>query len=287
MHKPSPSYTYAGGPPSKYPSSHGTSSAFSASANANEDWTKISDLAERRRIQNRIAQRNYRKKLKRRLEDLERRAGSSSVSPPQTHQELQRSNSQNSDDAYSHDSMSTVTEQDSTHRHLSTVPFSSDQYASILQQDRQQPMFAHQYTRQLSTSPPPTFVGSYPSQDHMPCYSYPQHTPRYKMVSVPESHYRPTIPTTLPGMVPHHSGSIKQESTYAEDDSMGPFSMNFAAMAGLDMSSTHGYQASHPQTPPLSDCFEHSITGSPSDSLLMYPRTPVSIPASPPQFSRR
>jgi len=39
----------------------GTSSAFSTSAHPNEDWTKISDLAERRRIQNRIAQRNYRK----------------------------------------------------------------------------------------------------------------------------------------------------------------------------------------------------------------------------------
>jgi hypothetical protein len=41
--------------------SYGTSSAFSNSASPDEDWTKISDLAERRRIQNRIAQKNYRK----------------------------------------------------------------------------------------------------------------------------------------------------------------------------------------------------------------------------------
>lgn len=72
----------------KYPTAHSTSSgmyidsrlntanasqahaitAFSASANPNEDWTKISDLAERRRIQNRIAQRNYRTQQPRRTQ---------------------------------------------------------------------------------------------------------------------------------------------------------------------------------------------------------------------------
>lgn len=59
--------------PSRYQSYHSyqpasssrlpASSAVSPNAYPDEDWTKISDLSERRRIQNRIAQRNYRKPM--------------------------------------------------------------------------------------------------------------------------------------------------------------------------------------------------------------------------------
>ncbi|KAG0642298.1 hypothetical protein HOY80DRAFT_649538 [Tuber brumale] len=43
-----------------------------------DDWRKVTDLNERRKIQNRLAQRNYRRKLRQRLEELERQAGKNS-----------------------------------------------------------------------------------------------------------------------------------------------------------------------------------------------------------------
>ncbi|EGE85689.2 hypothetical protein BDDG_08634 [Blastomyces dermatitidis ATCC 18188] len=65
------------------------SSAFSASAHPNEDWTKISDLAGQRRIQNRIAQRKYRKKLEQQhVESLKQNIASSSASLGQSNRKL-------------------------------------------------------------------------------------------------------------------------------------------------------------------------------------------------------
>ncbi|CAI6076227.1 unnamed protein product [Clonostachys chloroleuca] len=57
--------------------SYANTSASSCLINANEEWTQISDPAQRRRLQNRLAQRKYRNRIKRRLEELERKAPAS------------------------------------------------------------------------------------------------------------------------------------------------------------------------------------------------------------------
>jgi hypothetical protein len=109
-------------------------------------------------------------------------------------------------------------------------------------------MFSHQYTRQLSTSPPPFSVAysTYPAPDAV-TYTMPYTTnspyhsiPTTMTPEMPSYHYLPpplssTYPTTLPSLVP----SLKSEY-YAEED-LSPFGVGYAAIGGIDIPPPHAY----------------------------------------------
>lgn len=157
-------------------------------------------------------------------------------------------------------------------------------------------MFSYQHTRQLSTSPPPLF-----SYQAYPSIEQGQFAP-------PMSNYMSySLPVSSACLVPAQSTMAYQTSMPAvvkpelyEEDDMNPFSLSYASMAGVDVTTQFSYQtpAIHvsflccyhtlsqandfSQTPALSDSYDHSISGSPPYDYMTFPRTPLSLPLTPP-----
>ena len=236
----------------------GTSSAFSPHANSNEDWTKITDLAERRRIQNRIAQRNYRthtldspcfsylstqltfsntgKKLKKKLEDLEKRATSTSPSPEQNRAKLDRARSDPGN-----------TKPNKSHTNEQTGLFAFNQVNKHLQHSYPSSITscdeASISTRQLSTSPPP-LGPAFPQAECLNQYgTYSQNDPYYGMYPCSDSSFNPSLLTPMPSLFPGTSPNFLQASKSEpyHDDGSQSYGLNYNSPSRFNLQNSDSF----------------------------------------------
>jgi hypothetical protein len=195
------------------------------------------------------------KKLKRRLEDLEKRAASASESPERSNGKTDVPKAAHSVKPRSKNSRTPKSNSDATSRTTGERTTSYDGYAT---QDDRGTMFSHQCTRQLSASPPPVY--SYPSYSQLDPYGQSPYGQPHSYHSIPSAYsdisFHGEYGTSLPSILPvtmTTTGPVKRPHVYADEDIVSPFSMSYASMAGIDLcsSSQHLSESNIPvHTPP-------------------------------------
>jgi hypothetical protein len=191
--------------------------------------------------------------LKRRLEDLERRAASSSASPEQSPAEPDQPKMELPAKSQSRSSRSSKQQATASNWSSPQAGVASNEIYHP-DQDERATMFSHQSTRQLSASPPPPlfYHPSYSYQDSYGHQAYPSppappqhhqsgyHTlppVQYGELSVP-TQYLDSLPSPLHPLPASTNPATKRVNAYGDEDILSPFSMSYASMAGIDLSTT-------------------------------------------------
>lgn len=127
-------------------------------------------------------------------------------------------------------------------------------------------MFSHQYTRQLSTSPPPFSYSTYPAPDtaaysvpyaasHAPYHSIPTTTTPEMPVYAP---YLPPLSSAYPPTLPSLVHPVKSE--YYSEEEISPFGAGYATMAGIEIPHPHHHYPEgdpHVRLPPRKPYYAH------------------------------
>ncbi|CAN8098479.1 unnamed protein product [Discula destructiva] len=244
----------------QYPS---TSSAYSASAHPDEDWTKVSDLAERRRIQNRIAQRNYRKKIKERMQFLESKAGGDDGKGKKSPKSNGSKKSQQQQQQSQHQ------------RRRSSPPISSSVSLAA-------PVALHHpYTPPMNPEDQPFFPSPSPPAPSPPPFSAYQQSYSPPSDNGFYTHQHPVTTWMSTGALTATTGAptLPPMTHFSEAyNNKGNESMSFATYGdySLGVPAAASPYDSNPHTPSLSHSYDgHSDNG--SEEWSVYPATPLSM----------
>jgi hypothetical protein len=128
-------------------------------------------------------------------------------------------------------------------QHMSPELLPLDEHSSLFDSSRHLPV----------SSPPALSYSTYPPTTSYLQHEY-QHSPSYHTAHQNyfyeyqyPTDYSQSLPPTLPTMLPS-TYATKQEPMLGEEDLMNPFSMNYASLAGLDVSSSQAYSSPSSQS---------------------------------------